>query len=125
MPQPLVHFEIIGRDPARLRRFYTALFGWEFDTDWPIASMVSEAGNYGFTEGTKGEGVPAGVGGGAAFSPTVVVYIGVDDIDAYLAKAVELGGSRILDQTASPSGTLSIGKFADPEGNVIGLAALS
>jgi uncharacterized protein len=29
--RPVVHFEIIGGDPERLRRFYRELFGWEFD----------------------------------------------------------------------------------------------
>jgi predicted enzyme related to lactoylglutathione lyase len=27
-----VHFEIIGRDPTKLRSYYGELFGWEFDT---------------------------------------------------------------------------------------------
>jgi predicted enzyme related to lactoylglutathione lyase len=31
MGQPVVHFEIIGNDPERLRRYYRELFGWEFD----------------------------------------------------------------------------------------------
>jgi hypothetical protein len=28
MPNPVVHFEIIGRDAARLRQFYSDAFGW-------------------------------------------------------------------------------------------------
>jgi uncharacterized protein len=28
--QPVVHFEIIGVGPARLRSYYGELFGWEF-----------------------------------------------------------------------------------------------
>jgi hypothetical protein len=31
MGQPVVHFEIIGSDPAKLRSYYGELFGWEFD----------------------------------------------------------------------------------------------
>ena len=31
MPQPVVHFEVIGKDPARLRKYFGELFGWEFD----------------------------------------------------------------------------------------------
>jgi len=30
MVNPVVHFEIIGTDPERLRRYYCALFGWNF-----------------------------------------------------------------------------------------------
>ncbi|MDX6239864.1 MAG: uncharacterized protein QOG10_4679, partial [Kribbellaceae bacterium] len=30
MGQPVVHFEVIGTDPERLRNYYGDLFGWEF-----------------------------------------------------------------------------------------------
>jgi predicted enzyme related to lactoylglutathione lyase len=30
MAQPVVHFEIIGEDPARLREYFSELFGWSF-----------------------------------------------------------------------------------------------
>src|SRR5262245_66560164 len=29
MGQPVVHFEVIGKDPAGLRGYYRELFGWE------------------------------------------------------------------------------------------------
>jgi predicted enzyme related to lactoylglutathione lyase len=31
MGQPVVHFEIIGRDPHKLRSFYDDLFGWKME----------------------------------------------------------------------------------------------
>ena len=37
MGQPVVHFEIIGNDPERLRGYYGDLFGWEFATPSPVA----------------------------------------------------------------------------------------
>jgi uncharacterized protein len=30
MAQPVVHFEVIGRDPNKLRDYYGQLFGWSF-----------------------------------------------------------------------------------------------
>jgi predicted enzyme related to lactoylglutathione lyase len=42
MGQPVVHFEIIGTEPAKLRGYYGKLFGWEFDTSSPVAEAVSE-----------------------------------------------------------------------------------
>jgi len=39
MGQPIVHFEIIGKDPKRLRSYYGDLFGWEFDTNAPVAGF--------------------------------------------------------------------------------------
>lgn len=122
MAQPVVHLEIIGRNPARLRTFYSALFGWTFDTSAPISAAVSEAGNYGFTEGTQGEPVPGGVGGGPDFEPHVMFYVGVEDIEATLAKAESLGGTRRLGPERVEGRDLVIGHFTDPEGNLIGVA---
>jgi predicted enzyme related to lactoylglutathione lyase len=42
MGQPVVHFEIIGNDPEKLRGYYCDLFGWEFETPSPVAQEVSE-----------------------------------------------------------------------------------
>ena len=28
MPNPIVHFEIMGSDTAKTQEFYTCLFGW-------------------------------------------------------------------------------------------------
>ncbi len=67
MGQPVVHFEIIGADPERLRDYYGELFGWEFDTSGGVAESVSEAGNYGFVQNPDGAGIPGGVGGGGSY----------------------------------------------------------
>jgi uncharacterized protein len=40
MAQPVVHFGIIGTDPARLGAYFGELFGWEFDTSSPVARAV-------------------------------------------------------------------------------------
>jgi predicted enzyme related to lactoylglutathione lyase len=40
MGQPVVHFEIIGKDPAKLRSYFGQLFGWEFDLSSPVAAAV-------------------------------------------------------------------------------------
>ncbi len=122
MAQPVVHLEIIGRDPVGLRTFYSELFGWTFDTSAPISAAVSEAGNYGFTEGTQGDPVPGGVGGGPDFEPHVMFYVGVEDIEAALAKAESLGGTRRLGPERVEGRDLVIGHFTDPEGNLIGVA---
>ncbi|MGH3679983.1 MAG: VOC family protein [Natronosporangium sp.] len=120
MAQSVVHFEIIGTDPGRLRGYYGELFGWEFATGGPVAESVSEPGNYGFTEGDT---IPGGVGGGAGYRPHVVFYVGVSDIEAALEKAESLGGTRVLGPVRSPGTDLVVAHFADPEGNLIGLAS--
>ena len=64
MGQPVVHFEIIGRDAEKLQSYYTDLFGWKIDA--PIGPM-----NYGVVQrddnvNADGIGIGGGVGGGMA-----------------------------------------------------------
>ncbi|MFI5589189.1 VOC family protein [Amycolatopsis sp. NPDC051758] len=119
MGNPVVHFEIIGTDPARLRGYYGELFGWEFDTSGPVSDQVSEAGNYGFVETG---GIPGGVGGGAGHQSHVVFYVGVPDVAAALAEAERLGGTRRMGPDRAPGRDLVVAHFTDVEGNLIGLA---
>jgi predicted enzyme related to lactoylglutathione lyase len=125
MALPVVHFEIIGRDPAALRRYYGQLFGWTFDTGNPVADAVSVPTDYGFTTSTRtpdGTGANGGIGGGPDYAPQTIFYIGVEDVAKTLARAVELGGRQVLGPAASPTAALVIAQFTDPEGNRIGLA---
>lgn len=125
MGQPVVHFEIIGNNPTRLRGYYGDLFGWEFDTSGPVAESVSQQGDYGFTDSSTDSGtpgIPGGVGGGAGYHPHVVFYVGVPDVGAALQKAESLGGKRAMGPERAPGRDLVVGHFTDPEGNLIGLA---
>jgi predicted enzyme related to lactoylglutathione lyase len=128
MGQPVVHFEIIGRDPARLRTYYGDLFGWEFATGDAATEAVSQPGNYGFVDGSTtgdGTGLNGGVAGGEGYEHRVLFYVGVPDVEAALQRAENLGGTRRMGpepEGASP-GDLVVGHFTDLEGNLIGLAA--
>jgi len=122
MGQPVVHFEIIGSDPAKLRSYYGDLFGWEFDTSGTTAEAISEPGNYGFVENADGVGIPGGVGGGAGYDSHVVFYVGVPDVEAALQKAESLGGTRAMGPEQAPGGALVVGQFTDPDGHLIGVA---
>lgn len=124
MAHPVVHFEIIGKDPERLRTFYGELFGWEFDTSGVVAEEVSEPTSYGFVDpNTDGAGsaIPGGIGGGAGYDSHVVFYVGVPDVEAMLQRVQDLGGERRMGPAQAGNAPV-VGHFADPEGNVIGLA---
>lgn len=123
MAHPVVHFEITGRDPEALRRWFTALFGWRFDEPGTVAEGISAPQQYGFTAPGGPAGIPGGVGGGPGFTPRAIFYVAVDDVEAALARAEQLGGTRVLGPATAPSG-LVVGHVADPEGNLVGLAAL-
>jgi uncharacterized protein len=123
MGQPVVHFEVIGTDPQRLRGYYGELFGWEFDTSGGVASAVSEAGNYGFVQNPDGAGIPGGVGGGTSYPARALFYVGVPDVEDALREAESLGGTRTMGPEQAPGSALVVGHFTDPEGNLIGVAA--
>ena len=127
MPQPVVHFEVIGKDPDGLRRYYGDLFGWSFDTPSPVAKEVSDADSYGFLDlvtADDGTGIRGGIGGGESYDSHAVFYVGVEDVEAALQRAERLGGSRVMGPATSPNG-LVVGHFRDPDGALIGVAGLS
>jgi predicted enzyme related to lactoylglutathione lyase len=124
MGQPVVHFEIIGTDPAGLRGFFGDLFGWEFDTSGTVAEEVSEPNDYGFIElltADDGTGIRGGVGGGDGYGPRSLFYVQVPNVGEALSRAVELGGQRQMGPVVAPN-SLVVAHFKDPEGNLIGLA---
>lgn len=118
MGQPVVHFEVMGKDGERLRGYYAELFGWEIDASNPMGygtvdreSNLSENG--------------VGIGGGIGQAPEgyeghVTFYVAVPDVEAGLAKAEGLGGKRMMGPDKVMEG-VEIGLFTDPEGNTIGL----
>jgi predicted enzyme related to lactoylglutathione lyase len=127
MGQPVVHFEVIGNDPQKLRDYYTGLFGWEFQTPSPVAQEVSEPGSYGFLDlvtSEDGTGIRGGVGGGSGYKSHAVFYVGVPNVETALQQAESLGGLRVMGPAASPNG-LVVGHFTDPEGTLIGVAGVT
>lgn len=113
MSSPLIHFEVAGRDAGKLQSFFSDLFGWQVDAANPMSyGIVNLSGEVGGGIGPAPEGQP----GHAMF------YIGVDDVEAALQKAEGLGGARVFGPMDVPDGP-TIGHFADPEGNVVGLFA--
>ena len=122
MGQPVVHFEIIGKDPARLRNYFGELFGWEFDTSSPVAEAVSEPMNYGFVNRittSDGTGIPGGVGGGAGYDGHVIFYIGVPDVEARAPAAGQSADQR-PHAAARPCGAPCRIRVGRPLGNARG-----
>lgn len=110
MQNPVVWFEVIGGEGAKLRSFYGELFGWTYD--------VHEAMDYGMVAADQGRGIPGGVGAGEA--PRVTFYVATPSIDDALKQAKGLGGEVLMPRTELPGGTV-LGMFRDPEGNAVGL----
>ena len=118
MGQPVVHFEVIGKDGKKLRDYYSELFGWDIDAENEM--------NYGVIQrddNTTADGV--GIGGGVAGGPEgydghVTFYVEVPDVEEALSKAESLGGSRVMGPETI-MGRMVLGQLTDPEWHVIGL----
>ena len=114
MTRPVVHFEIHGKDGAKLQEFYRSIFGWEIDANNPM--------QYGMVTPGVG-GPPEGLGGGITSSdaaPMVTFYVQVVSLDETLAKVETLGGKTVMPPADIPGGP-TMARFSDPEGNIIGL----
>ena len=108
MGQPVVHFEICGRDGAKLHAYYAELFGWKIDANNPM--------NYGMVHNEQGIG--GGVGQGD--KPSLTFYIEVPDPAAALKQA-EAAGAKVVMPVMDVPGGPTIAQFSDPEGNVVGI----
>lgn len=116
MPNPVVHFEIAGNDPQALQQYYRDLFGWNIVDASPMPDFP-----YGIINADEqGSGIGGGIGGAMSGDPYVTFYVEVEDIQAALDQAVELGGSVIRPVMSIP-GTVTVAMFQDPEGNCVGL----
>jgi uncharacterized protein len=118
MGQPVVHFEIIGKDADKLQGYYSELFGWEIESNNPMKyGVVQREGNV----SAEGIGIGGGVGTGPEGYPGhVTFYIEVPDVEAALAKAESLGGTRVMGPDKVME-QVEIGLFNDPEGHLVGV----
>ena len=111
MGQPIVHFEIIGKDAPKLQKFYADLF------DWQIAPPTGpEMGFHGMVDGAS-SGIAGGIGQAPDGQRRVSVYVRVPSLQATLDRAVSTGGRITLPPTQIPGGP-RIALFADPDGNL-------
>jgi predicted enzyme related to lactoylglutathione lyase len=118
MGQPVVHFEIVGKDGEKLKSYYSELFGWKINSDNPMKyGIVAREGNV----NAEGVGIGGGVGTGPeGYDGHVTFYVEVPDVEAALAKAESLGGTRMMGPEQVMEG-VEIGLFDDPEGHVVGV----
>ena len=113
MGNPVVQWQIVSKDPGGVARFYSALFGWTVQTDNALGYRVLDTGN------------PRGISGGVWPSPPeghnlVQLFVEVDDIDAFIAKASALGASVIVPKSELPDGD-ALAIVLDPAGLSFGL----
>jgi len=107
---PVNHFELLATDAKRSQQFYAEIFGWQVTTADTGSGMVDTR---------TGRGIHGSIGAGEP-GPWVTVYAHVGDVAAVLAKATELGGSRVHGPVAVDD-HLQTGALRDPAGNIVGV----
>ena len=112
MPNPVVHFEIQSTAPWQSQKFFADLFDWDVNTANPIG--------YGLVEAQDGHGIGGGIGDSDDGQTRVTFYVEVDDLQAYLDKAEELGGETVVPVTVIPD-MVTMAMFADPTGAIVGM----
>jgi predicted enzyme related to lactoylglutathione lyase len=113
MPNPVNFFEVVGKDGAALRSFYSELFGWSINE-------VPGGMDYGMVS-SDDAGIEGGVGATPDGGPGhTTFYVDSPDPQATLDRALSLGANTLLAPTQLPGGGV-IALFADPEGHPIGL----
>ena len=116
MGSPVVHWELMSRDPAKVSEFYAKIFGWKIrQMGGPVDYRIVDTGGNG------------GINGGilkpdreGPWPGNQIFYVAVDDLAKYNRKIEQAGGKIHVEKQEVPGmGWLSL--FTDPEGRMNGL----
>ncbi len=115
MGLPVVHFEMMSKNPADISDFYARIFGWKVTHRPELDYRIFDTGN------------KMGIGGGilkpdreGPWPGNQIFYVAVDDLAKYNRKIEKAGGKiHVEEQEIAGMGWLSL--FTDPEGRMNGL----
>ena len=115
MGLPVVHFEMMSRDPAGVSEFYAKVFGWKVqnhpEVNYRVLNTESNTGISGGILKPEREGPWPG---------NQIFYVAVDDLKKYNRMIEAAGGKVCVEEQEVPGmGWLSL--FTDPEGRMNGL----
>jgi predicted enzyme related to lactoylglutathione lyase len=115
MGRPVVHWELMSKDPANIAAFYEKIFGWKIqhvpEMNYRLVDTNSQGGiNGGILKPDRSEPWPG----------NMLMYIDVDDLAAYRERVVAAGGKIQIEEQQVP-GMGSFSLFTDPEGRMMGL----
>jgi uncharacterized protein len=118
MKNPVGYFEIPVRDLDRATRFYTTVFGYQFERQTIDGNQMALF--------PQAEGMPGATGAlakGEVYVPThngAILYFSTDDVAQTLARANAAGGKTLYPRTAIGSNGF-VAEFEDSEGNRIAI----
>jgi predicted enzyme related to lactoylglutathione lyase len=110
---PVMQWQIVAKEPEAVTRFYSSLFGWKVTTNNALGYRMVDTDN------------ARGINGGVWPSPPeghnlVQLFVEVDNVDAFVAKAQALGAAVIVPASELPDGD-ALAIVRDPAGLSFGL----
>lgn len=112
MGAPVLQWQLVATDPDQLVKFYSDLFGWKVTAKNALGYRQVETGD-------------SSINGGIWPSPAdghsfVQLFVGVPNVEQWVAKATELGARIVVPPTTLPDGdTMAV--LADPCGVTFGV----
>ena len=113
MGSPVLHWQIVSKDPAATAKFYGKLFEWRIDAANALGYREVKTGN------------PQGIDGGIWPCPPeghslVQLFMEVPDVDTCVRQATALGATVIVPKSDLPDGD-SMAVLLDPTGIAFGV----
>lgn len=108
-----MQFQILSSSPAGTAEFYSTLFGWRIDADNPMGYRKIDTGS--------AEGIHGGIWPAPPHAPNMVqLFTRVDDVNATVRQAEQLGARVIIPATRLPEGD-EMAVLLDPQGMAFAL----
>jgi len=118
MGNPVIHWELMSKEPEKVSTFYARVFGWKVQHHPEINYRIVETGAQGEMKGINGGIVKPDKPG--PWPGNMLFYILVDDLSKYRKQVVAAGGKiQVEEQKVPGMGKFSL--FTDPEGRMMGL----
>jgi uncharacterized protein len=113
MGSPVMHWQIISKNPDKHGEFYAKLFGWEVTANNALGYRMIDTGS---DRGINGGIWPAPPGANAF----VQLLIEVDDVNRHVLQATAIGAKVIVPPQKLPDGD-EMAILQDPEGMPFGI----
>jgi predicted enzyme related to lactoylglutathione lyase len=110
----VTHFELPADNPDRAIRFYSDVFGWNFQKwEGPMEYWMIETGK-------EGAGIDGGLMRRETPESALTSVIEVDSIDESIKRIEQKGGTIVVPKSSIPS-VGHVAYFHDPERNLLGV----
>lgn len=116
---PVIYFEIPVNDLNRAEKFYSSVFGFNFEKEIIDSCEMSL-----FPFEDSKSGISGALAKGDVYQPTkdgVILYFKTESIDATLEKVLEQKGEILYPKTINEKHGFIVTEFQDSEGNRIAL----